>query len=85
MSKSTPAPDALSDEHPLGELYDYALPPRPASSRSKQRRSRAKPRQTWLPHITDDWPERIPVTIAEVDIIEAHFADFLDELFRRKT
>lgn len=69
----------------MGDLYDYALPTRLQPSRSKRRRSRAKPRPTWRPRITDDWPDRIPVTSAEVDIIEAHFADFLDELFGRKT
>jgi hypothetical protein len=29
----------------------------------------------------DDWPARIPVTEAELDVIEAHFGQLLDELF----
>ena len=29
----------------------------------------------------DDWPERIPVTDAEVDVFEAWFGDLFDELF----
>ncbi len=33
--------------------------------------------------IVDDWPERIPVTEAELDVIEAHFGHLLDELFGR--
>lgn len=85
MSASTPALDPVWEGHPLGDLYDYALPPQPTASRSKQRRSRARVRTSWRPRIIDDWPERIPVTSAEVDIIEAHFADFFDELFGPKT
>jgi hypothetical protein len=34
---------------------------------------------TWT--VTDDWPERVPVTAAEVDVFEAWFGDILDELF----
>ena len=31
--------------------------------------------------VTDDWPERVPVTEAEVDVFEAWFGDLFDELF----
>lgn len=31
--------------------------------------------------ITDDWPDIVPITEAEVRIIEAYFGDILDELF----
>ncbi|WP_375551357.1 hypothetical protein [Rhodophyticola porphyridii] len=34
-----------------------------------------------LIQITDDWPEVVPVTEAEVRMIEAYFGDLLDELF----
>jgi len=34
---------------------------------------------TWT--VTDDWPEQIPVTEAEVDVFEAWFGDLFDELF----
>ncbi len=33
---------------------------------------------TWT--VTDDWPERVPVTAAEVEVFEAWFGDILDEL-----
>jgi hypothetical protein len=33
--------------------------------------------------VTDDWPEDIPVTRAEVDVIEAWLGDLFDNLFRR--
>jgi hypothetical protein len=31
--------------------------------------------------ITGDWPERVPVMAAEVDVFEAWFGYILDELF----
>ena len=31
--------------------------------------------------VTDDWPEVVPVTDHEARVIEAFFADVLDELF----
>lgn len=31
--------------------------------------------------VFDDWPERVPVTVAEVDIFERYFGDVLDRLF----
>lgn len=34
---------------------------------------------TWT--VTDDWPEHIPVTEAEVDVVGQGFGDFFDELF----
>jgi hypothetical protein len=34
---------------------------------------------TWT--VTDDWPENIPVTEAEVDVFEQWFGDLFDELF----
>nr|WP_245572999.1 hypothetical protein [Lichenihabitans psoromatis] len=34
--------------------------------------------ETWT--VTDDWPERVPVTDAEIDLFEAWFGDIFDEL-----
>jgi hypothetical protein len=34
---------------------------------------------TWT--VTDDWPERVPVTEAEVEVFERWFADLFDGLF----
>jgi hypothetical protein len=31
--------------------------------------------------VSDDWPDRVPVTEAEIDLFEAWFGDILDELF----
>jgi hypothetical protein len=34
---------------------------------------------TWT--VGDDWPERVPITDAEVEVFERWFADLFDELF----
>lgn len=31
--------------------------------------------------VIDDWPEKVPVTEAEIDIFELYFGDVLDRLF----
>lgn len=33
---------------------------------------------TWI--VTDDWPEAVPVTEAEVDVFERWFGDLFDDL-----
>ncbi len=35
--------------------------------------------ETW--RVVDDWPARVPVTDAEVDVFEAWLGDLFDELF----
>ncbi|ATC33034.1 hypothetical protein CA606_12240 [Caulobacter vibrioides] len=55
------------------DLYDYLLPA-PAV--------RVRPVAEDVPiRVTDDWPDFVPVTDQEARIIEAFFADVLDELF----
>lgn len=55
------------------DLYDYATAPAPQIGRPAQQLD------GW--HVTDDWPERVPITEHEVDVFEAWFGDILDELF----
>jgi hypothetical protein len=63
------APGATSDD-----LYDYArTPPR------RPRRPAPEDPTTWT--VTDDWPEDVPVTEAEIEVFEAWFGDLFDELF----
>jgi hypothetical protein len=60
----------------LGVLPDdlYITPePWPRVGRPKQDLS------AWT--VTDDWPERVPVTQAEVYVFEAWFGDLFDEMF----
>lgn len=58
------------------DLFDYKRDP----ARSSQQRQ-TKRKNEWRPVVTDDWSQNIPITEAELDIIEVHFADLLDELF----
>lgn len=56
------------------DLYDYL----PAIGSQRERKRSSKEQRI---HITDDWPDVLPITEAEVRIIEAYFGDVLDELF----
>ncbi len=56
------------------DLYDYALPPAPRPGRSPLRLEPAI-------RVTDDWPEVVPITKAELRVIEGHFAEELDAIF----
>lgn len=56
------------------DLYDYLRPP----VRRKGRPAR-KDRSEWT--VTDDWPEEVPITEAEIEVFEAWFGDLFDELF----
>jgi hypothetical protein len=75
--------DASSDDPcaPAFDLYDYGLPPPPARCDRRYRDVDAD-LADWT--ITDDWPEHIPVSEAEVDLFERWFGDFFDELFGTK-
>jgi hypothetical protein len=60
-----------------GALPDdlYIVPtPRPPLGRPVKRDV-----ERWT--VTDDWPERVPVTEKELDMFEAWFGDLFDELF----
>jgi hypothetical protein len=56
------------------DLYDYAHP----SARRAGRPVEDDP-SGWT--VTDDWPEHVPVTEAEIEVFEAWFGDLFDELF----
>jgi hypothetical protein len=63
------AQDALPDD-----LYDYARPPFRRAGRPPQEDT-----TTWT--VTDDWPDEVPITEAEIEVFEAWFGDLFDELF----
>ncbi|HLH97384.1 MAG TPA: hypothetical protein VKW08_19925 [Xanthobacteraceae bacterium] len=58
----------------LDDLQDYARRPMRRARRSRK----AHPIDRT---VTDDWPEDVPVTEAEVDAFEAWFGDLFDALF----
>ena len=64
-----PAPGEVPDN-----LYDYVdLPARRVD------RLIADDVPPWT--VTDDWPDEVPVTEAEIEVFEAWFGDLFDELF----
>ena len=66
------------------DLYDYL---RPVRSAPPEPRSRARKRDehTGGLNISDDWPDHVPVTEAELDLFEVHFGPLLDELLGSKS
>jgi len=34
--------------------------------------------------VVDDWPEEVPITAAEVDVLDAFLGDLLDAFFRQR-
>ena len=56
------------------DLYDYARQPTPRAGRPPLRPEREIT-------VTDEWPEVVPITDAELRVLESHFAEELDELF----
>jgi len=63
----------LADAQPL-DLHDYARMPVANPGRPTRHDL-----ETW--RVTDDWPERVPVSQAEIDVFEAWFGNLFDELF----
>ena len=57
------------------DLYDYVDDPPP---RIRGPNGDPSPRPF---HVTDDWPEDVPVTEAEIDVFERYFGNVLDRLF----
>lgn len=72
------APRALPDD-----LYDYGCDPAPRPGR--RRASSHDAFDIDELDVSDDWPEHIPVTVAEVDIFERYFGDVLDRLLTPAT
>jgi hypothetical protein len=67
--QETPVPGEAPDN-----LYDYAhLPARRVG------RPIADDVTNWT--VSDDWPEDVPVTEAEIEVFEAWFGDMFDEMF----
>lgn len=70
--------EPINRRRPIGaaslDLYDYARPSAPRAGRPPKHDL-----STWT--VTDDWPEHVPITAAEVYAFEAWFGDLFDDLF----
>jgi len=70
MSRSNrPLPLTASEQLEKLPGYPWPIPGRPPKYDLS----------TWT--VTDDWPEDVPVTEAEMEVLECWFCDLLDELF----
>jgi hypothetical protein len=74
MACSQESQRRVSTNAQCDDLYDYAVAPARPSQRRAKRTS-----VTWT--VTDDWPEDVPVTEAEIAVFEAWFGELFDELF----
>ena len=59
------------------DLYDYLQTSAPHVGRPARHDF-----SCW--QVVDDWPETVPIYEAELDLLEAHFGDRLDDLFGAK-
>lgn len=73
MARSQESQRRVSTNAQCDDLYDYAVAPARPSPRRAKRTS-----VTWT--VTDDWPEDVPVTEAEIAVFEAWFGELFDEL-----
>jgi hypothetical protein len=71
--KSQRGKTATEDGLPA-DLYDYARPPA-----RRVGRPALEDTTTWT--VTDNWPDEVPITEAEIEVFEAWFGDLFDELF----
>lgn len=78
MEHARARPGRAASDGNVVDLYDYLPSPRQSTAPVRRRRC-----EDWHPRVVDDWPERILITEAELDVIEAHFGHLLDELFGR--
>lgn len=74
MANANP-PRSSPRDPDIGDLYDW-IPAAAASPRRGKALQRVRGRIT----VTDDWPDVVPVTEAELRVIEGHFGDLLDKL-----
>ena len=67
-------PEPLPDD-----LFDYADDPAP-DGRARAGNTPLLGPDGQIMRVTDDWPEDVPVTEAEIDVFERWFGDVFDEL-----
>lgn len=73
----------LPTSHDDVDLYDY-VPPVEATQVGGTPSAREQVKCRRRRSVSDDWPDQVPVTQAELDVFEAHFGAFLDTLLGSK-
>lgn len=79
MSPETFASVPLLDEF---DLHDYARPEAIANRKGAFARSSNTKARRRKPEISDDWPDQVPVSEAEIDLFDIHFGAMLDGILR---
>ncbi len=69
---------ASTSAAPYADYFDYGGPP----VRAPRRRGRTVRPAEQGRRVVDDWPARVPVSLAELDVLEAHFTDLFEALSR---
>ena len=64
------------------DLYDY-VPPERRAPRAATRSSDFADQEPVI-RVQDDWPDIVPITEAELRVVEGHLGDVLYELFGSK-
>lgn len=72
------------DQRNVIDFFDWVEAPKPRSAEPVRRAAFRKSVSPCGRRITDDWPDSIPVTEAELDLFEVHFGALLDELLGSK-
>ncbi|MGO4636969.1 hypothetical protein AB4Z43_00830 [Mesorhizobium sp. 2RAF45] len=65
------------------DLYDYARGSSGVPDAPRLRRAGRTAEDGRELNVSDDWPDRIPVTDVELDVFEVQFGALLDELLRQ--
>ena len=65
------------------DLYDYVRPDRSVAPEPRSRARKGAEHQASC-KVSDDWPDHVPITEAELDLFEVHFGPILDELLGSK-
>jgi hypothetical protein len=82
---SSGEPSTSSQESNAQRLQDTNLRARSLGQSRKRlvsHDSQEQDSEAW--HVSDDWPEFVPITVEEVEVIEAFLRNALDELLKDK-
>jgi len=72
MAQKPTARQVLHESNPI-DLYDYTCLPRCSRAAHSSHEAPAPI------IVTDDWPQEVPITDPELRVIEAYFAEELDD------
>ncbi len=78
--EASAAASESSSAPPLEETYHFAQPCEKAPELLAPNDAEGHDSETW--RVTDDWPEIVPITSDEVEVIEAFLRKAIDDLLK---